>query len=347
MPLRIALVCPGDSMHTRPWVDELMRRGHEAFVYAYPPVTADFGDASVTVVCGEGPLARARWLRRQVRTDTPDIISQHYVATDAFALSMLGRPLVLSVWGSDVLRDLTSPPKRMLVAQALRSAALVVSPAEHLTERLTGFGVRHDRIFTRQYGVDTDVYAPGPGRASAGSATVICTRSMRPIYGHEDILSALPLLPGDAVQRVRLTGRGPLIPELRTMAVDLGVGDRVAFDDGVEDMPEALRGADIYCSMSRSDGASLSMLEAMSCGLPSVVSDIPANREWIVDGENGYLVPCEAPDVLAQRLETLACDASLRQRFGVAARSTVLERGDRAKNVLAIIDAVEQAVRRA
>lgn len=318
-------------------------------MYAYPPVTADFGGARVVAVEGTGPLGRAMWLRRQMRADAPDIVSQHYVATDALALSMFRRPLVLSVWGSDVLRDLARWPKRLLVARALRAAALVVSPAEHLTERLTGLGVKRDRVLTRQYGVDTTEYAPADDVTRPAPATAVCTRSMRPIYGNEDILRALPRVPIEAVGIVKFLGGGPLIGSLKDMAEQLGLGGRAEFVGGVEHklLPHVLREADIYCSMSRSDGASLSLLEAMSCGLPSVVSDIPANREWIDEGRTGFLVPCGDVEHLAARLEHLARDPELRASMGAAARETVLARGDRRVNVPAIIDAVEKVARRA
>lgn len=344
--MRIVLVCPGDSRHTLPWVEELARRGHDVLVYAYPPLTVDFSPARVAVVEGAGPVGRARWLRRQVRADAPDVVSQHYAATDAFALSMLGKPLVLSVWGSDVLRDLGRPLKRALIARALRAAVLVVSPAMHMTERLVALGVRRQRVFTRQYGVDTAEYAPGaPSVSPTGPVAVLCTRSMRPIYGHEDIVRALALTSPDRVREVRFTGSGPLVEEMKVLAADLGVDDRAVFLEGVDDMASTLCEADIYCSMSRSDGASLSLLEAMSCGLPVVVSDIPANREWVENHVNGILVPCDRPDMLAAELGEVAGDPSLRERLGTAARLTVLERGDLRTNMRLIIDAVERAVR--
>lgn len=341
--MRIALVCPGDSLHTVPWVDELVERGHDVLVYAYPPLTQDFGSARVATVEGENPVTRARWLKRRVREDDPDVLTQHYVATDAYAFSRLGKPLVLSVWGSDVLRDLANPLKRAMIVRALRSAILVISPGLHVTELLGGMGVEADRILTIQYGVDTSAFSPAEGDVRAAPVRVLVTRSLRPIYGNEDVIRALPLIPAEFVSEIVFSGRGPLLDELRELAVGSGVGDRVTFLNGVDSMPDTLRSADIYCSMSRSDGASLSLLEAMGCGLPVVVSDIPANREWIVDGANGFLVPCSEPDVLAERLSQVARDVDLRSALGRAARRTVVERGDREKNVRTIIDAVERA----
>ncbi len=339
------MLCPGDSPHTRPWVDELCARGHEVLVYAYPPVAADFAGAHVDVVGGGGPLGRARWIARRVKDDKPDVVTQHYVATDAFALSHLGKPLVLSVWGSDVLCDLVRRPKRLMVAHALRSAALVVSPAQHATEVIIELGVDPLRVLTRQYGVDTTVYTScRDGTAREAPVRVICTRGMRSVYGNEDIIDAVARTSVDHIRDVIFTGRGALLVELQALAAQLGLDARACFLGGVDDMHEALCSADIYCSMSRSDGASLSLLEAMSCGLPVVVSDIAANREWVVDGHNGFLVPCRDVGTLAERLETLAADPDLRSRVGRAGRETILERGNKNVNVPAIIDAVEKAV---
>ena len=51
------------------------------------------------------------------------------------------------------------------------------------------------------------------------------------------------------------------------------------------------RAADLYLSASHSDGSSVSLMEALGCGLPVLVSDIPGNREWVTDGEQGWLFP--------------------------------------------------------
>jgi glycosyltransferase involved in cell wall biosynthesis len=69
-----------------------------------------------------------------------------------------------------------------------------------------------------------------------------------------------------------------------------------------EEMPRLLSGTDIYVSTSLDDGTSISLLEAMASGAFPIVSDIPSNREWICDGENGFLVPTHEERVLAARI---------------------------------------------
>lgn len=69
-----------------------------------------------------------------------------------------------------------------------------------------------------------------------------------------------------------------------------------------EKMPSLLAQADIYVSTSLHDGASVSLLEAMGSGAFPVVTDIPSNREWISDGDNGFLVPKEDENLLAKKI---------------------------------------------
>ena len=98
--------------------------------------------------------------------------------------------------------------------------------------------------------------------------------------------------------------------------------------------------ADIYVSTSESDGASISLMEAMAAGLPCVVTDIAANREWI-DETCGALFPVGDPKALAEIIDDLAADPALRQSMGSAARSRVVARGDRRTNMDVIRRAVE------
>ena len=79
-------------------------------------------------------------------------------------------------------------------------------------------------------------------------------------------------------------------------------------------MPALLREHHVYVSTSPHDTTSVSLLEAMACGLFPVVTDIPANREWIVDGENGRLVPAGQATRLAVTLIDSWRDSGLRER---------------------------------
>jgi glycosyltransferase involved in cell wall biosynthesis len=93
-----------------------------------------------------------------------------------------------------------------------------------------------------------------------------------------------------------------------------------------------LRASDLYVSNSFSDGASLSLLEAMSCGLPVVVSDVPALLEWVTDGVNGLVVPRGDSAALARAMVRLVEDDAARGRMGRENRAIAVQRADWAAN---------------
>jgi glycosyltransferase involved in cell wall biosynthesis len=345
--MRVALIGPGESTHTAAWLDELSERGHEALAWLYPPISADFGKARhIEPVLGRGPVGRWSAIRRLLRHERPDLVTQHYMNTDTFAVPrMTRRPFVVSIWGSDLLRDLErSALRRWMVLSGLRRAALVISPAGHVTERLFGLGVARDRIVTAQYGVDMDRFSPGDEPVPT-APRVVCARAFKPIYGIEDVVRAIPMVSEEHVAGFEFVGDGPLRADLESLAERVAPG-RARFHGFVdhEGLAGLLRRGDIYVSMSHSDGTSLSLLEAMASGLVPVLSDIPANREWIENGVDGLLVPVGDSAALAEAIGRAAEDRAFRESASGAVRRKVEERGDRAKNVARIVDALETLV---
>src|SRR5207248_1614693 len=89
----------------------------------------------------------------------------------------------------------------------------------------------------------------------------------------------------------------------------------------------------IYASATPTDGASISLLEAMRCALPVVVVDNAGNREWVTNGVNGVLFPARDVAALAARLVELADDRQRGAAMGLEAQRVMLDRADWNVNV--------------
>jgi glycosyltransferase involved in cell wall biosynthesis len=128
--------------------------------------------------------------------------------------------------------------------------------------------------------------------------------------------------------RVLVVGDGPDRAGVEAAARRLGLDAAVEFAGERRDVAALLAGADVFVLASRSEGAPLSILEAMAAGLPVVASNVGGVGELVVDGETGLLVPPRDPAALTEALERLLADPALRRRLGAAGRRRALERFD-------------------
>ena len=91
-------------------------------------------------------------------------------------------------------------------------------------------------------------------------------------------------------------------------------------------MARLLAGMDVFCLPSLAEGTSLTLLEAMSAGLPVVATAVGGNPEVVRDGESGLLVPAASPERLAGALLSVLDDPARAVRMGAAGRQAVLSR---------------------
>jgi len=101
-------------------------------------------------------------------------------------------------------------------------------------------------------------------------------------------------------------GEGPLLHSLQTLAKQLELKEKVIFTGWREDVLDFLPGCDLFVFPSHLEGLSNSILEAMACGLPCLVSDVSENREIISRPEQHF--PPNDPGVLAEKINQLMHD---------------------------------------
>lgn len=111
-----------------------------------------------------------------------------------------------------------------------------------------------------------------------------------PRKNHTFLLNAIPVLKEQiAGLKVILPGKGTLLKDMKKLAVDMEIDDIVKFLGYRKDIADLCQASDVYVSVSLQEGLPVSVIEAMSCGLPIVASDIRGHRDAVMDGENGFL----------------------------------------------------------
>jgi glycosyltransferase involved in cell wall biosynthesis len=286
----------------------------------------------------------ARQLRRIVNELEADVVLTLYGGGFANLAWLSGfRPYVVYVVGSDVL--LSRGLRTILSRRAFGKAALVVANGQYLAKR-TREVQPAARIETLYYGVNTDELVPGP---PISQPRVVCTRGFLPVYNNAYLVEGLAAL-GEAAPldlEVTFVAPGPELAEVRRLAdriLPAGVRAHVHFPNGLgrAALIAELQRSQVYVSLSRSDGTSTSLLEALACGLFPVLSDIPQNREWVTPEENnGILVPFDEPKVLAQALQRALADSEWRARAAKHNRQKTVERASAPRNMAKLLDMLE------
>lgn len=291
-------------------------------------------------------------IKEVLRSGRFDAVFANWVLTAGYVAShALARPLVLFPWGSDILvwpRLHRGFLERAV--KALHGSDLVVCNSKAAAEEASRLGrLRPNRVEVLPLELDSTMFEPRPRdetlRASWGLGdrfVVISTRPLKEMYDHATLLAALAQ-PGCEEFAAVLVGEGNLRASLEKRARELGIAERIRFEGSVENrrIPEILSAADLYATCARTDSTSLGLLEAMAAGLPVAASDIPANREWIADGQSGWLFPPGKPEALAKVLQKVAADGKNRQETALRGRAIALNRADARRNFPRLMARVE------
>ena len=157
-------------------------------------------------------------------------------------------------------------------------------------------------------------------------AEVLAVARLVPQKGLDVLIRAFASLPESVRDGWSLTlvGDGPELATLQALASDAGLRDLVHFEGFRSDPLVFMRRASIFALPSRFEGMPNALLEAMAAGLPSVVTDAsPGPLEMVCNGHQGLVVPTDDVSAFAAALQKLMLDGDLRNRCGVAARTTL------------------------
>jgi glycosyltransferase involved in cell wall biosynthesis len=276
----------------------------------------------------------ACWLARRSR-----LLHAHWIPAGLVALATRPfggpRPVIVSVWGSDLALGRLPVLGRLIIA-LLRRATTVIAISESMKRELLALGLPKDAVVVIPTAVST-MTAPTGGKEQ--------TRRELGLPPHRPVVLYLgrvatvkgPMHFVDAAGRVLrehrdatfvVVGDGHLRPELEAAVRAAGMAEHFFFAGHVrhEEVGRWLGVADLFVLPSLSEGVPHALLEAFAFGLPVVASAVGGVPEIVSDGVNGYLVaPADAPD-LARRILSLLRSPETRLAFGEAGRRLVQDR---------------------
>lgn len=330
----ILFLADTSNAHTRRWVTKALNWGYQVTVCSMSDATIP----GATVVHWRRRIklpAKLDYfffyfqLRSLLRGNPFDLVHAHYASSYGL-LGALASPkkFIVSVWGSDILIfPRRSTLHRLLLTYVLKKAQVVCATSKVMADEVMRLASK--QAILTPFGVDTNDYKPTAVQRGQRGFVIGTVKRLETVYGIDTLLRAFAILKSRITKPVHLkiAGRGSQKSELEKLAHDLGIQDDVIFLGGVEQtqIPALLNSFDVYVALSNSESFGVAVLEASSCSLPVVTTNVGGLPEVVRDDETGLMVSPNEPAEAANAIQRILESPELAERFGEAGRRFVKE----------------------
>ena len=274
-----------------------------------------------------------------------DVIHAHYTPHStllpALLKSIKKKPFVITFHGSDLY---ILPFKNKLLFSAFK---YVVSKADKIIVRsapmkrmIEEMKIPPSKIAVIGAGVDTSIFYPRNKnkmremlKIPKNKKIVLFVGRLSHRKGIELIYSCAKKMP--SVLFI-IIGNGPIKENIRNC---LFTGAK-----SHEEIPMWMAAADIFVLPSYSEGLPNALMEALSTGIPAIVTEIPGNLELVRDGETGFIVPVGDVNAIKEKISYLIKNEDILKRMGKEARKDMIEKYDRKKLIRELKEIYEELV---
>jgi glycosyltransferase involved in cell wall biosynthesis len=351
--MRIAFLASRASVHTVRWVNEMTNRGHEVHLITMHSETSTLR-SSILYYCPLhsavhfyllrfkpfiGYYLNALNVRRLLYKIKPDLLHTHYASGYGTLARLSGfHPNLLSVYGADVF-DFPGQSrwKMHTIRKNLASADQIASTSVIMKRQTKQLCKPRREIAIIPFGVNVSCFRRLDSAPVSHLFTIGAVKSLYPMYGLACLIKAFALALNNGLSQAQLiiTGGGPQEKSLKALARKLEIDPYVKFLGPIphEEVPKILNSFDVYAALSEFDESfGVSIIEASSCELPVIVSNMGGLPEVVENGKTGFLIPAGDVAAAANKIVLLFKDASLRKKMGIAGRDFVVRNYDWKEN---------------
>jgi glycosyltransferase involved in cell wall biosynthesis len=237
-------------------------------------------------------LMKLPTIAKIMRSIRPDFVNAHYITSHGFVTALAKKftrkkfLLIQSAWGSDILvTPFRNRWYRMLTRFILNSGDVVTSDSRFMTEVI--HSLTNTRAMTFAFGLEQ---MPEYDPAEKEEFLFFSNRMLSANYNIGEVIRFFSRIATiESKAQLMISHDGELRKALEEYTKELGLENRIQFLGFVTEEEQAAlyKRAQFYLSIPASDATSVSLLEAMAFGCIPIVSDIPANHEWITEEVNG------------------------------------------------------------
>ncbi|MFC1608195.1 glycosyltransferase family 4 protein [Candidatus Latescibacterota bacterium] len=251
-----------------------------------------------------------------------------------FLQRVFGMPCFLWLYGGEAGSNYTdSPLKRRLASFLLRRCTWLVTNSPTTTREFIDFGISRDRIIEIIPAVDTELFTPGPKPEHLlkkydleGKKLLVTVGRLVERKGHDLVLRTLSMMKSHPDLHYVIAGSGPDLERLESLALELGVDERVTFLGRVDEseLADCYRLSDIFVMPNRMiagrpdsiEGFGMTFIEANACGRPVIGGRSGGALDAVEDGVTGYLIDPEVSSDLEEKIVYLLDNPNIAKEMG-------------------------------
>ncbi len=367
--MKVLFLSNAASIHTVRWVNALANRGHEihlAFKKDDQPRDNEISNKvilhSLKYGGNKAYFTNAFELHKLYKKIKPDVVNAHY-ASGYGTLARIAKlkPLILSVWGSDVYDfPYQSKIKMNLIKKNLLYADKIASTSNCMADQVRKLlNSNSVDITVTPFGVDIEKFSRKNESQNKEKICIGNIKTLAPKYGITDLIKAVRILKDNLVKKglreisdnivVQIYGDGIQREEILDLIKQLQLEDTAELKGRIPnyEVPAALEKMDIFCLTSILDSESfgVSAVEAMALELPVVATDVDGFKEVVENDVTGIIVQRKNPAAIAKALEKLVLNKETRLEMGKNGRNRVIELYDWNRNVDTMLELYKKCKR--
>jgi glycosyltransferase involved in cell wall biosynthesis len=361
--LKILLLSDTFSEHTEKWALGLADRGIEIGLFSFNKAPYEwYAHKNIQVffepdhkINAEKTLTKLAYLKyvkilkKIIRQFQPDILHAHYATSYGLVGALSGfHPFVISAWGTDVMKF----PDKNFVARSILSfnfkkAALLCATSNTIKEYISR--ITKKTVTVIPFGIDTDTFAPKKVKTLFNEGDVVLG-SIKPIeiiYNIDVLIQAFATLSARHPRlKLLIVGEGALQNRFEQLCVQLGISEKVVFTGRIpfSEISSYYNMIDVLVNISEYESFGVSVIEAMACGKPVVVTNVGGLKEIVKDDSLGLKVAIRQVDETTAAIEKLITDKQLYNHIAVNARKYVMEHYNWENNLNQMIEAYKTLI---
>ncbi|MEG1410453.1 MAG: glycosyltransferase family 4 protein [Terrisporobacter sp.] len=336
----ICYLADASNPHTIKWCNYFKERGFDIHVISLNEgsidgVTVYNFNFDVKELKNESPFKKMKYItvlssiKKIIKEIKPDILHAHYASSYGMLGSLLNyHPYVISVWGTDIY-DFPNGGfiQNKIIKHNLKKADYIFSTSKDMARETSKYTDKH--IYITPFGIDMDVFKPIENKENKDDTFVIGTiKTLEKKYGIEYLIKAFKDVKDDNSEKkivLKIGGSGSQMDNLMNLTKELNLQSDIKFLGRIplDKVSDTFNTFDVAVFPSLRESFGVAALEAQSCEVPVIVSNVGGHPEVVENNQTGIIIPSENTTELKDAIIKIIENEETRIKMGKNGRKFV------------------------